>query len=415
MLSKEEKQLRYFPIKILLSFLIITELLVWLGPIEYKINSLLLAPYLIILNFTLWVGYKKGIKSFTPTTYRISSSKIKILLIAGLFLTIISLINLWSSHGLTISLDTLINSLINPGEAYYSDADEVTQTNFLMLFLSPFQWAAIPLGIYFWPKLTHTYKRIVILTIIISIIAWLGIGTRKGVFDIILVVGACVCAANSKKFLQRSFRRKLSIIVAIFISVFLVYFIFSNLSRYGKGGFDDLSEIANINLKKSYDQILGLPLTVALGFITGYLCQGYYALAKGLEIGIIPPAIFGSSWFGIALARKIGFDPTPDTYTKILESQGIDMSINWHTLYLWMANEYTFILVPFIMYMTGYLFAKTWCDSVSKKNPLAYPLMALMVMMVFYAFANNQVFSFSFIPFIFWFLSYELLSKRQLN
>lgn len=412
MLSKEVRQLKKVPIKILLCFLILTELLVWIGPIDYNINTLLLAPYLCILNLALWYGYKLGVKTFVPTCYKISPKNVHIIIICGFFLTLLSLTNLWNSHGIPISLESLINAFINPGEAYYSEADEVTQTNFFSLILSPLQWAAIPMGIYFWSNLTKSYKAIVIITILVSIFAWLGIGTRKGIFDIVLVVVSCVSAANSHILIQPKNRKKLIWSVVTFTLAFLSYFIFSNLSRYGKNSFEELADLGSLNIKPTYCDAIGLPLTVAFSFITGYLCQGYYALGKGLELGILSPALFGSSWFGIAVAKKLGFDPTPYTYTKILESQGIDMSVNWHSLYLWLANEYTFIFVPFIIFIIGYILAKTWCDSLYKHNPLVYPLMSLMVIMVFYAFANNQVFSFSFIPFYFWFFCYKIFSRK---
>ena len=199
-------------------------------------------------------------------------------------------------------------------------------------------------------------------------------------------------------------------IAVFFISIFILYFIFSNISRYGGDGFAALEMINNTNLKSWYINQLGTPISVALSFIESYLCQGYYALGLGLDHGIILPSIFGSNWFTIAFAKKFGYDPTIYTYTYILQNQGIDMSINWHSLYLWLANDFTFIGVPLIVFFIGYFFAQTWCDCVRNRNVLAYPIMSLFVIMIFYAFANNQVFSFSFIPFVVWFSLYKLKS-----
>lgn len=409
---KKEVDLRYTPIKILLGFLIFTELLIWIGPIDYEVNTWLLLPYLIILNLTLWIGYKMGVKHFRPSEYKLTYSAIKKLIIFGFVLTCVSLAGRWASHGISLSVDSLINSLVNPGEAYYSESNEEVQTNILMMILSPIEWAMIPFGFYAWSKVSKFYKYLIILAILINIISGLGIGLRKGVFDVMLVVFSCWAAANCQLFKNKTFLRKFKIGIIIFVIGFLLYFIYSNLSRGGHSSFSDLANISGRDLKTSYIDVLGYPFTVALGFITGYLCQGYFALSKGLSMGILSPAIMGSSWFLIAIAKKFGYDPTPFTYTKILEEQGIDMSINWHTLYLWLANDFTFIGVPFIMLIIGYFFAKSWCDCLIKKNPLAYPLMALFVIMVFYAFANNQVFSFSFIPFLFWFLFYLMFSRK---
>lgn len=409
---KKKVDLRYAPIQVLLSFLIFTELLVWIGPIEYKVNNWYLIPYLIILNLSLWIGYKRGVHRFRPTQYALSYSTIKQLIIWGSILSLISLINRWSSHGISLSMDSFVNSLTNPGDAYYSKSEEEVTTNFVMMLLSPIEWAVIPFGLYAWSKISRKFRTIVILTILITVISWLGIGVRKGIFDIILIIASCGIAANYQSFSKKEFIRRFKIGLIIFLSAFLLYFIYSNISRLGRSDFSDLATMGGSNLKSSYIKVIGFPLTVAIGFIASYLCQGYFALSKGLSMGIIYPAFMGSSWFTIALSKKFSYDPTPYTYTKILEAEGIDMAVNWHTLYLWLANDFTFIGVPFIMFFIGYFFAKSWCDCLIKKNPLAYPLMALFVIMVFYAFANNQVFSFSFIPFLFWFSFYLLKSKR---
>ena len=58
-ISKREK---YFPIKIVLFFLVFSELFVFLGPIDFNIQySLILISFLLIVNLSLWKGYKSGI------------------------------------------------------------------------------------------------------------------------------------------------------------------------------------------------------------------------------------------------------------------------------------------------------------------------------------------------------------------
>lgn len=405
--------LRYIPVKILLGFLIFTEILVWIGPIEYDINTSLLLPYLIILNMSLWYGYKRGVQNFRPSKYNLSNATLKTIIVFGLVLSIASLIGRWTNHGISISLDSLVSSLSNPGEAYYSKSEVEVETDYFQMLLTPVSWAAIPFGIFAWPKLPKIFRYVVVVTIFVEIFSWFGIGTRKGLFDMILVVFSCWAASYSKLFNKKSFRNGFRIILILLIIAFLFYFIYSNLSRGGDDGFGDLAytNTSYMFIKSSYVDAIGLPATVAFSLMVNYLCQGYFALSKGLSMGILTPAVMGSSWFTIAIAKKFDYDPTPFTYTKLLEADGIDMSVNWHTLYLWLANDFTFIGVPFIMLLIGYYFAKTWCDCLAKSNPLAYPLMALFVIMVFYAFANNQVFSFSFIPFLFWFIFYIVCSK----
>ena len=89
-----------------------------------------------------------------------------------------------------------------------------------------------------------------------------------------------------------------------------------------------------------------------------------------------------------------------------LEPMGIDPSINWHTIYVWLANDVTFIGVPLIIFLIGYFFSKTWADCVYGNNDAAVSLFALFLIMTFYFYANNQVISFSFMPFVVCFAIY---------
>ena len=208
-----------------------------------------------------------------------------------------------------------------------------------------------------------------------------------------------------------TFSKRFKIGVILVASIFIFYFIFSNLARYNLG----LHEMASFNYKFEtrpfYTDHCPTWLLVSLYNIDSYLCQGYYALSLGLSIGIISPTIMGMSWFTMVIANKFGYDPMPGTYMTLLEPYGIDSKMNWHTIYLWLANDFTFIGVPFVIFFIGYFFAKTWCDCISKKNDYAIPLFSLFLIMVFYFYANNQVLSFSLIAFVFWFLVY--MSSKQ--
>lgn len=406
-----QKQLAYFPLKVLLTFLVVTELLIWLGPVKFDIsNPFTLALYLALMNFALYFGYKKGVKKFKPTCCSVSPSLIKIVILAGFLLYIYNLYTIWALHGLEVSAKTLVNALINPGEAYYSESTQDIDTSLLGLCFSPVKWAAIPFGIFYWKRASNFYRSFVVLMVLMEIITWLGIGTRKGLIDICLIFFFCLIALQPSLIQEKKSKRLIMITILSLGIAFLIYFIFSNMSRSGNDDFSELAEMSSGQFRVFYDN-LPLGLTVALSFIVRYLCQGYYALSVGLKLGIIPLAPMGMSWFTIAIANKFGYDPLPNTYMAQLECFNIDMTVNWHSIYLWLANDFSFIGVPIIIYLIGYFLAQTWCDSVAKKNIYAFPIMTLFVIMTFYFFANNQVLSFSFLPFVICFTAYKLSTK----
>lgn len=404
-----QKKIVYLPLKVSLSFLILTEFLFWFGPIKYTIpNDFILFIYLVLMNFSLYFGYRVGVNKFRPSSYKTSKNFIKVIIVIGLVLTLIDLFNIWTMRGISISFDSFFNSLTNPGQAYYSEINPESETSIFLLLLSPIKWASIPLGISSWRKINKFYKTCIFAIFFLSILMWLGIGVRKGIFDLLIITLFSIIASFPQIIAKRNYNKKFKFITYASIILFLTYFIYSNLSRGGSTNLKDIMTMAiNSDIREIY---LSLPnwLIISLRSITGYLVQGYHALALSLNIGIRPIVPFGMSWFTILIANKLGYDPAPLTYMKELESFGIDMYGNWHTIYVWLANDFTFIGVPIIIFCIGYFFAQSWYDSLIGKNLFSFPVMTLFVLMVFYFYANNQVLSFSFIPFVVCFSIYKL-------
>lgn len=406
----------YYPIKVLLGFLIFTEILFFGGPLNYQIpNAFILIAYLILVNLCLWWGYKKGADKFHPSYYQINDRIINLIIIIGLILEFLSLVSMWSQSGIAVSPASLVNSLLNPGDAYYADSEEEVKTSIVGILLSPISFAAIPIGICTWKTRPKYIKIVVTAIVMLCIVKWLGVGKRKGLLDVMVIIVFCVIACKKALIEDKKLHRKLKSVFLGLIALFLTYFIISNMSRKGQ---DSLAEaIVNsgyFDIKDFYVICFPPAVTLILASISDYLCQGYLALGLGLSHGILPLAPFGSSWFTIAIAKKLGYNPIPDTYMMMLEQKyDIGMSLNWHTIYLWLANDFTFIGVPFIVFAIGYFFAQSWCDSVHGKNILAFPVMSLFCIMVFYFFANNQVFSFSFTPFVVLFTLYQITKVKE--
>lgn len=404
----KSQSITYFPLKISLFFLICTELLFWIGPTNYKINNdLLLAFYLAILNISLWYGYKLGTLTFKPSYYRFSKRTIYIIIILGLIANVRFLNQSLNNYGLSFSIGTIINSISNPGEAYFGNEGNASGTFLDIIIFSIFRTATIPLGICTWSRLNRIMKYCLLLVITLQIITYLCIGVRKGLFDIILYTFFLIIATKPYILSSPKILNKLKAYIAVLLVLFIFYFVFSIASRYGK----TLQEIQDIQTAEIREPYTHLPLIVtkSLQTITSYLCQGYYALSNALEMGIKDVVFFSDNWVSAYYCEKIfNYNPIDLTYLADLESIGIDRKINWHTMYLWLANQYTFIGVPFVIFFIGYFFAQSWCDSVFGRNDYSYIILSYFIVMVFYMYANNQVFSDSATSFVFWFILYQI-------
>lgn len=404
-----ESKVLLFPLKVVLIFLVFSELLIWIGPIDYDIsNSATLLLFLLIVNVSFYWGYKLGIKKkYKSSTTIIPLIYIKILIIIGFLLTIHNLYYLWSRNGIEVSVSNLVLSLLSPGDAYFSEADTAVRETPFHLFMSPLRFSTIPLSIFSWKRLSKTYRAIVVATCIIEMFAWLGIGTRKGLFDVILLIIFMIIAADTTIITDSTKNRKLRIVSIVFIFGFLVYFVFSGVSRAGG---TQLADVANrYGIKEVYKNNLPEWLFYPVASIDSYLCQGYYALSKGLEIGLKPVTFMGQSWFTINFSiNHFRYNPLPDTYMQDLITYGIDPWVNWHTIYLWLANGFSFIGVPFVIMLIGFFFGRTWSDVVAGHNTLAVPIFCLFLIMAVYFYANNQVISFQFLSFVVWFTIWAL-------
>ncbi len=405
MLFGQYDEVTIHPLKYMLVFLVITELLFFLGPIDYEIRKpWLMVFYFVVVNIALYWGYTSAIKRFRPSSCAINLSTIQLLLLLGFFLQLEYMIQKWASHGLSFSLQSLLLALTNPGDAYKGESLSTINVNIITdVFLSPFRWAAIPLGVCTWNRLNKFFKFVVILTGAVYVFTWLGIGTRKGLMDLILMLYFLIIAACPSILRDTIKRKKLKTVVASLLVLFIMFFVFSNLSRGGMANFTDLQDLRVNQYRPFYTKIFSPNALAALSEITSYLCQGYCALNIAIsDIGIIPPTFGGSSMLlWLWLERFFGYNPIPDTYMAILENNyGIGMYEHWHSIYLWWANDVTFIGVPFVIYLIGRYLCRTWMDSVANQNPFAFPMCAFMIVMVFYFFANNQVFSFSLEAFV---------------
>ena len=408
----------HHPIKILLIFLILTEVLFFIGPIKYDIRSpLMMVLYFTALNLSLYWGFKYGIKISRCSGYKLTGNTIKLLLLLGLLLNIEYMYRKWATHGMSFSISNLVFALLNPGDAYSAEATVSINTNIITgILLTPFRWAVIPMGIYYWNRLSKPYKSLVVITILVYIFTWLGIGTRKGLMDLIIVSYFSIIAAHTSLLYNPSSRKKLKIVAICALVLFVFFFIYSNASRAGLSSLSDLDQMLDREYRQFYLENCSPNALSAMSEVTSYLCQGYNALNISIsDIGIIPPTFGGSSmatW--LYLDRFFGYNPMPDTYMAILESNyGMDKYQYWHSIYLWIANDVTFIFVPFVIFLIGFYFARVWKDALHGENPWAYPILGYMIIMVFYFFANNQVLSFSLEPFIGCLLIYEFSRLKR--
>ena len=407
-----------------MGLLIFTELLFAFGPQIYRTDNIpMTIAYLFLNNLALIYGYyfylrsvekKVIIRKDTRDSHNIRL--IKSLLILTILFTPIRIKALWDINPFNIIgvLHHIIQALFSPGEVYETKLEfQSSLITYVNMFINIIVYISLSSGLFYYKHLDKKWKYTIIFLLLIEILLPLGQGVRKGILDTILLVFFLAVASNPKIILNKQIRRRLYIYAGFASFAFLAYFIFSNMSRYGIEDLEILTQGTNMysNVKAFYRNLNPIIL-VSLCSIQGYACQGYYALSLALQMPYEFCYFLGSSWFGINLSHRIGIDVFSNTYIYRLSSKGIDPTINWHSIYTWLADDLTFVLVPFFIFLIGYFFAKAWDDTLNNRSVFAPPTFFFFSIMVFYSFANNQVFSLMFIPFVTTFILWLVDRKK---
>ena len=391
----------YFPIRILLSFLIFTEVLFFIGPRIWDVdNTVLLISYLLCMNIVLYCGYRAGLKySIRTAIGRFSLVMVKRIIIVAFFSKLIFFL-LNNNFSISSIIGGLLDAANDFGQVYYNRDLEVNITQYLIgQVLSPVIFMGYVFGIYYWKELNKKCRAFCVLMIVIELISWISIGVRKGVCDILIIIFVSWLLRNYNVILNKHRLRKLKIYAVVCMVVFILFFLLTNLSRMSQyETFTEMLDETHVPIRSFYLEYVPKSMIMPIMSIASYLCQGYYALSKAFDVGIIYPNILGTNIFTVNVAEKFGYNPLEGSYLDLLGiNYGISPTVNWHSIYVWLANGLTFFGVPFFVYFIGFLFGNSWKRAILRKDNVAMPLFVILFQMIFYFFANNQIFSFSFI------------------
>jgi len=403
------------PIRVSLFFLVFTEILFFAGPLVFHAKDpLILVLFLIIVNTCLFLGYKKEIKNhvFHPSCLTPDSNRAlvftRIILIFSVLVKPLSMYVAWQLHSFSFSafVEKFLLGLYSPKDVY-EDFNNLTGGTFLsaiLVLMTPLTYMALPCGVYNIKNLSFPYKLLVVVLVLLEIITCLGLGIRKKLLDVILIVGFSYLASRGTKpfRLFKNIGSTLALVVAVV--GLLYYFTYSSLSRSGTE--DITAFFTGSDIRKVYLKHTSPDFYMSLANVQFYLSHAYDNLATALsqflslDKELIFTFGFGNNSFTLSILNKyLGIDLTPFTYQYVLNTKyGLNIGQQWMTIYPWIANDVTFFGVPFVIYWIGKLFARFWMDCLYQTNFYAIPLLSFMAITVFYSFANNQGLSYSFLP-----------------
>lgn len=430
--TEYKKKIISFPLRVSLVFIVFTELFLFIGPVNFVVKSpFLLIIFLFIVNFSFYFGYKHGIRAkIKKSNLNMASHGLlftKYALMISLVLVPIKFFVGWHMENLNAQdiINRFLFGLLSPGDIYFESlelrgVDKSSIYSFILMIFSPFIFIGIPIGVFYYIKLPIRFKVIVILLIFLQIVYTLGTGTRKGLLDIILLIVFPFILANPAILLSRKKWFGYLFFSTLLLSSLIFYFFYSNMSR---AGLDTIWEIGGNrqNIKNFYVKNIPQEIYQPLADVQIYLSHSYSNLSIILEKSLFLKNQFpvftyglGNNLFTIKQSEEfLGVDLMKRTHQGLLEqSHFVDPFASWHTIYSWLANDFTFWGCPFIIFIIGFYYAKTWREVLDEGNLFALPLFCLLTICVFYFFANNQVISFSFISFNCFLIMYLIFQIR---
>lgn len=257
-----------------------------------------------------------------------------------------------------------------------------------------------------WRYETKIQKLLGLIFIFIELFYWVGCGTSFGVIamltNILFVYNVSPIGNDQKRQKKRGRKLMRAILVAGLFAIAVTFFSYNLNGRLGGDSDQALSDLMNHYQFQQDSFILNvLPesLWSSYYYVYSYLCQGYDALANAMSLDVCWTKFLGSSPSLMHIGHLItGYDAFQDSYMVALESCGIDATVNWHSAYLWWANDFTIPGALVIVYILSLICGFACVDCSQTGNILSKIVFVVFANMLLFMFANNTYLANVFYP-----------------
>lgn len=399
------------PILILGGINVFTLILFLISPFNYIYGESYLAFFYVLMNIIfLFLGYFFSIFLFGDKQYKLRNiynfrSDIEVFkyLLVFFSLTFIfrySYLLKFQFYDFSGIFNEILLGIISPKYGYLSMIDNTKPFTLPWSFyasLSVFHTLFFICGAFLWKKLPLIYKILFLIFIFFEAIFWYSRGTNFGVISLIVIFFLSYLLNMNKIGLKAIFN--------IVILMFLIILIFS-IIMYGRmADIVDLSSyeiyMTTINYDSFLFQITPDFLKPTLLTFFSYLTQGYYFLSFGFNLDYKFSYFLSSNPTLISIGNILGLDNTQNSYVHRLTGFGIDPNIQWHSAYLWIANDFSIYFVPLYIFVLGFGLGVSWIFANRCDDFVFKVIFVILGGSVIFLFANNNFLSSFFYLYIF--------------
>lgn len=400
------------PLVLCALYMCATLVLYFVSPIERDTShpfemTLLILAYIIAFAFG-YLLWRKRVRSstslstddtFVRETFFVNNNKVlQRCIVILLCTTIIFVIRNIGAVGESGLVQGVMRALSDPNSAYISKME--MESNFLLNIITilgaPLFIYASFLGMMNFSNLGRLYQGLFISYLILESLRWIIIGTNKGVFDILALFLITSFLKSWRTKTNRTTRSIKKIFLIMALAYFAIWIFGLTVSSRTGSDISVLYSQGVTNVDTDSLLFLVFPSSVAIVILRfiGYITHGYYGFSLGLTLDWIPTFGVGSSSFVTSwVERMFPIDIISCLYqTRIEQTYGWSASAKWHTMYLWLANDFGFLGVILFMFALGALFCCVVHDALYKNNPYAACVAYLIMIAIVYSSSNNQVF-----------------------
>lgn len=294
---------------------------------------------------------------------------------------IVCIVNVFSFYP---NVKTALDYLLSPGKAYeyvkhlrYNGINngniELKSSIGRVLTLCTFsKYIVFSFLCLYWKNFSFTNKVIGIISCVIYLMQSFLIGAMINVA--VMVFSMIPFALSGRK--KKSLKDKIFIIfIAIVFFVCLCFFL-------GNRFVDAESGFGNV-VSKGFEEMMF------------YVSHGYVGLTYALELPYVP-TMGQTTFYGLfrKLNSLLGITSTWESSYLIRsqEMNGWNALSVWSTVFPWFASDFSFLLVPIIMFLIGKVGRYLWIDYLITRNPFAFLMVGQFFIFSFMIPANNQLF-----------------------
>lgn len=401
---------RWIPFIFILIYITITLSISFWGPLQYYnydiYKKMLVFIYVVFFLIFTWFGMITGFNSSKKVNCKIAEmkrrsflkniGKIAFIVLLNKGALFISCIKLYGIPDFTNLFSVLAKTYDQKNLGGFADRNIFRQIDTFTTFLYIISVCGI---LYYWEKVNKRVRLIMIINILLTFLyTTLYIGDQKPFMDVMIYIISAVLITKIKKGKKVvSFK---NIIIFIFLSVTAILFfstvVINRRLLWGSAQSTSIGNFITINLKHPLLGLFSEKLRYQIGFFLIYPTMGWYGLSLTLQLP------FQWSYF-LGSARGLNdilsqFMPNlPDmyntTYLGRMELQfGYDGLSNWHTIFPWLASDFTFVGTLIFMGIVAHIYARSWKEAIENDNPISFIMVATLNIMYLYITANNQLF-----------------------